>query len=206
MAMAAVAMTFTSCGNKAKTEVPADEQQAEVTALVDNATEQISALLDEGDANKLGEYIEAIKVKVTELLTTNPEVAKEYLSKVQSFLKENADKVKAAVGENELVNTAVSTLVETPAESIISNLQQVIGTVENAGQEAVEGAVDQANEAADAAKLAVEDKANEVKDAAEQKVEETKQAAADKVNEAAQKVNDKVNEGADKLLKGAGLK
>lgn len=201
MAMAVCAMSFASCGNKAaQSEATAD--QAGVEAIVENATTELAAQLEAGNLEKFQEALAAAQAKVAELLENNPEQAQEYLEKVQNYLKENAEKVQSLVGDNEIVKTTVSTLVETPAQSIINNLKSVVGTTEEAANAAVQGAVDQA----EAVKQAAQDKVDAVKQDAQDKVDAAKQEAADKVNDAANKVNEKVNEGADKLLKGAGLK
>lgn len=198
LVIAACAMVFASCGNKSAQQGEAAEAQTEIAASeidLENATTELAAQLEAGDVNKFQEALEAAKAKVSELLQNNPELAKEYLGQVQAFLKENAEKIKSVVGDNAVVSSAVSSLVDTPAENIISSLQGVLGNAEEAASDKV-----------DEAKQAVEDKANELKEAANDKVEEAKQQAADKVNEAAQKANEKVNETADKLLKGTGLK
>ena len=196
LVMAVCAIGFTSCGNKsaqqaegAETEVVAEE------GVLENAVSDLAAQLEAGDASKFQEAIEAAKAKVAELLKENPELAKEYLTKVQNFLKENTDKIKALAGDNELVSTAVATLVETPAESIVSNLSEALGNAEEA-----------ANAKVEEVKQAAEDQANAAKEAVDQKVDEAKQQAADAVNKGAEKVNEKVNDAAAKLLKGSGLK
>ena len=162
----------------------------------------LSEQLEAGNLEKFQEALATVQAKVAELLENNPEQAQAYLEKVQNYLKENSEKVQSLVGDNEVVKATVSSLVETPAQSIISNLKSVVGTTEEAANAAVQGAADQV----DAAKQAVQDKADALKQDAQDKVDAAKQEAADKVNDAASKVNEKVNEGADKLLKGAGLK
>ena len=198
LVMAVCAISFTSCGNKNAQQAEVAEAETEVVAeedVVQNATADLAAQLEAGDVNKFQEAIEAVKAKAAELLKENPELAKEYLTKVQDFLKENTDKIKALAGDNQLVSTAVSSLVETPAESIVNNLSAALGSVEDA-----------ANAKVDEAKQAAADQAQAAKDAVDQKVDEAKQKAADEVNKGAGKVNEKVNEAADKLLKGTGLK
>ena len=98
MAVAAIGFTA-SCGNKT--------QQAEVevdsVAIVDSLAsaaaqtdiDAISALLNGGDATKLGEALAAVKEKIAKLIKENPEVAKEYVAKVQDFLSENSEKIQA---------------------------------------------------------------------------------------------------------------
>ena len=84
--MAVFAIGFTSCGNK--TQAPADEVDS--AAIIDSLAEEaanlsISALseqIEAGDASKLQAVLETVKVKVTELIKTNPEIAKEYVAKV----------------------------------------------------------------------------------------------------------------------------
>jgi len=208
--VAACAMSFASCGNKsAQTEATVDETEN----VIANATEELAAQLEAGDVNKFQEALTAAQAKVAELLENNPEQAQQYLETVQNYLKENAEKVKSLVGDNQIVSTTVNTLVETPASSIINNLKSVVGTTQDATEVAVQNAQDQvdaakqaAQDQVDAAKQAAQDQVDAAKQAAQDKANEAKQAAADKVNSAANKVNEKVNEGADKLLKGAGLK
>lgn len=183
--MAVVAIGFTSCGNK--TQAPGDEVDS--AAIVDSLAEEaaqisISALseqIEAGDASKLQAVLETIKVKVTELIKTNPEVAKEYVEKVQDFLKENADKVKALVGDNAAVAAAVSAITDIEPESVVSGFLQSVG---DAATEAKDAAVDAVNEQVDAAKDAAEQKAEEVKDAAKKQASDAIDGAADNTKKA----------------------
>ena len=150
---------------------------------IENATAEIAAQLEAGDASKLQQAIEAAKEKVQELLQDNPEMAKEYLTKVQNFLKENAERVKAVVGDNAVVQTAVSALTDMPVDNILESLQALGAD----GQQAAEQAAKLVEEAPDA-----------VKEAANQKIEEGKEAVKEKAKE-------KLNEEADKALKQLGL-
>ncbi len=192
--MAVCAISFTSCGNK-NAQAPADETETATGLDLSSVTSDLAAQLEAGDVSKFQDALAAAQAKVAELLQNNPEQAKQYLETVQNYLKENAEKITQLVGDNQIVNTTISTLVETPADNILNNLKSVVGNAGDSINAAANATVDAANAAVDAAKQAVEDKK-----------EEAKQAAADKVNEAAEKVNEKVNEGAEKLLKGAGLK
>ena len=193
MLMAAIAMSFASCGNK--NAQSADANEAETISETENVTADLAAQLDAGDVNKFQEALNEAQAKAAELMKENPEEAKAYLESVQSYLNENIEKVKEVVGDNAIVAATVTALVETPAESILNNLQNVVNEAESAAEAKNEEMKQAAENQVNAAKQAANDKANEAK-----------QAAANKVNEGAQKVNDKVNEGADKLLKGAGLK
>ncbi len=171
--MAVAAIGFTSCGNKAQ-QAEAAADSTEVAINVDEeANATIAALgeqLQAGDANKLQEVLETVKTKVAELIKANPEVAKEYVAKVQNFLKGNADKVKSVIGDNAAAAAAFAAITEADAENVVSGLLQ---SVDNAATEAKDAAVDAVNE-----------KVDEAKAAAEQKAEETKEAAKEKAGEA----------------------
>lgn len=215
--MAVAAIGFASCGNKNanQSEAPADSTAVEALDM-ESVTAELAAQLAAGDAVKLQTALEAVKEKAAQLLQENPEQAKAYLTQVQDFLKENAEKVKEVVGDNAVVQTIVSSMVETPAENIVSALQSQLVATDEAGQAVVDNAVDKANETVDAvkkagqaqvdaAKQAAQDQVDAAKQATQQKVDEGKQQARDAVNGAAQKTNEKVNEAANKALKGLGL-
>ena len=186
--MIAVAMTvgLASCGNKNGAQA-SDQQDTEMAsaadATIENATAEIAAQLEAGDASKLQQAIQAAKEKVQELLQDNPEMAKEYLTKVQNYLKETAERVKAVVGDNAVVQTAVSALTDMPVDNILESLQALGAD----GQQAAEQAAKLVEEAPDA-----------LKEAANQKIEEGKEAVKEKAKE-------KLNEEADKALKQLGL-
>ena len=179
--MAVAAISFTSCGNK--TQAVAEEtvdSAAIVDSLANEAADATIAALSEqieaNDANKLQEVIETIKVKVAELLNTNPEIAQEYVAKVQNFLKENADKVKAVIGDNAAAAAAIAAITDVEPQSVVNGLLETVG---QAATDAKDAAVDAANAQVDAAKAAVEEKANEAKDAAKEKANEAIDNAAD---------------------------
>lgn len=187
--MAAMAIGFASCGNKAQ-QAPADEVVADSTAAFDvetainEATAQLSEQIEAKDANKLQQVIEAIQAKVAEILKQNPDAAKEYVTKVQDFLKENAEQIKSFVGENAAAQAAVNALTATPAETIVNGLMQAVDGVKAAGedaadaaQEVVEGAVDNAKQAGQDAVDAAKQKANEeIDNAANKAADEAKKA------------------------------
>jgi len=186
MVMAALAIGFTSCGNKAQ-QAPADEVAADSAATFDVET----AIGEAKDASKLQQAIEAVQAKVKEILAQNPEAAKEYVQKVQDFLKENAEKIKEFAGDNAAVQAAVSAFTEAPAESIVDGLKS---TIQGTG-DAIEGA---AQDAADATQETVEGAVEDAKNAANNAAE----AAKDAAKEAA---SDAVDAAADKAKKAMGL-
>lgn len=184
--MAVAAIGLSSCGNKAQqAEAVATDSVAVATAAADEAAEatvsELSSQLEAGDVNKFQQALETVKVKVAELIKQNPEIAKQYVAKVQDFLKENADKIKGLVGDNAAVAAAVSAITDADPANMVNGLLQSVG---DAATEAKDAAVDAANQKAEEAKQAAQDKANEMKDAAKQKASDAVDAAADKTKKA----------------------
>ena len=140
----------------------------------------LTEVVEAKDINKLQEVLETVKVKIQELIAMNPEIAKEYATKVQNFLKENADKVKAIVGDNAAVGAAVSALTNVSVDDVINNF---MSSAEGAAKDAVEGAKDAAAQAVEDAKDAAVDKANAAVNDAKAKGA----AAIDEAAEAAKK-------------------
>lgn len=188
--VAMVAIGFTACGNKTQQAEVAVDSAAIVDSLASAAAQTdidaINALLNGGDATKLQEALTAVKEKIATLIKENPEVAKEYVAKVQDFLKENSDKVKAIVGDNAAAATALSAVTETAPADIVNGFLNTVGEAATDAKDAAvdaannvkDAAVDAANQKVDEAKKAVEDKANEAKDAAKQKANEAIDNAA----------------------------
>lgn len=189
MMMAACAIGFTSCGNKTQ-QAPADEVAADSVAAFDletaigEATAQLTEQIEAKDANKLQQTIEAIQAKVAEILKQNPDAAKEYVTKVQEFLKENAEQIKAFVGDNAAAQAAVNALTATPAETIVSGLMQAVDGVQAAGEAAADAAQDAAQDAVDAAKQAGQDAVDAAKQKANDEIDKAANDAADKAKKA----------------------
>jgi hypothetical protein len=197
-AFAAIAISFASCVNNKPAQAPEeviDSVEAEIDAQAE-AEASINALkenMEAKDASAFQTALEAIKAKVASFIAANPELAKEYLGKVQGFLKENADKIKAVVGDNAAINSLVAGITALPTESVdalmgagdalkalgIDATAKAADAVEGA-KDAVEGAADAAADAVKDAKDAAVDKANEAVDNAKEKAGEAiDNAAAD---------------------------
>ena len=196
MAMAVVAMTFASCGNK--TEKPVEEVidsvavlTEEANAAAEDAISQLSATLENKDASALQTALEAIKAKVAEFIAINPGIAKEYISKVQNFLKENAEAVKAVVGTNATISGLVDGIAALPTESVealtgATDALKALGIdASNFVKDAASDAVDAAADAVEGAKDAAADAVEGAKDAASNAVEGAKDAAGKAVDNAA---------------------
>ena len=182
MLVAVGAMTFVSCENKPKANP--EEVVEEVTLTQEEADAEADSMIASlKDVNKLQEILEAVKAKAAEYVGLNPEIAKTFVTKVQNFLKEKGDVVKALVGDNAAVGAALASLTDFSADDIVSNFMSAVGdkaaeAVEGA-KDAVEGAADAAAGAVENAKDAAAEKVNETVDAAKEKAAETVDAAAD---------------------------
>lgn len=193
-AMAAVAaIGFTSCGNKTQ---QADAEAVDSVALIDSLSEQavsesvnaLSGVIDAKDADKLTVVLENCKAKAAELIKENPELAKSYLAKVQSFLKENKDKISEFVSKSPAALQAFDALTNVDVDSSLSNF---LSAVEDKAVEVKDDAQAAAQEQVDNAKEAVKEKAQE-------KAEEAKAAAKEKANQA-------IDDAASKAKKSLGL-
>ena len=183
MAVAAIGFTA-SCGNKTQQGARIDTV-AVIDSIASGAAQEdidaISGILASKDAVKLQEALAAVKEKIASFIKENPEVAKEYVTKVQEFLKENEEQVKAVVGDNAAVAAAVSAVTEIEPEAVVSGLLEQVG---DAATEVKDAAVDAANQKVEEAKDAANQKVEEAKAAADKKVEDTKNAAKQKTSEA----------------------
>lgn len=201
MALAAVGLMFASCTNKpaqAPVEEAIDSTEVALEEANAAADEVIAQLTDATDATGIQNALEAVKAKVAEFIAKNPEIAKEYLAKVQGFLKDNADKIKGLVAGNAAVAGLLDTVTGIPSESVDALL--------NAG-DALKGlgidaaslagkAVDAAGDAVEGAKDAAVDAVNDAKDAAVEKAADAVEGAKEKAGEAV----DKAADGAKKAL------
>ena len=185
--MAVAAIGFTACGNKTQQGEAVDSTEIAINNANEEADASIAALseqIEANDANKLQDALATVKEKIAELIKNDPKAAETYIAKVQDFLKENADKVKAIVGDNAAVAAAVTAITDVEPQSIVGNLLNQVG---DATVEAKDAAVDAVNEKVEEGKAAVEEKANEVKEAAKEKA------------------NNAINDAANAAKKGLGL-
>ena len=167
--MAVAAIGFTSCGNKTQQGEATDSTAVAVNTAdeeADGAIAMLSANLEANDASKFQEALEAVKAKIAEFIKSDPEAAKQYVARIQGFLKENADKIKSVVGDNAAVAAAVSSIADIEPAKIVDGVLEKVG---DAATDVKDAAVDAANQKVDEAKQAATDKANEVKDATKEK-------------------------------------
>jgi hypothetical protein len=196
--LAMVAIGFSACGNKTQ-QAEAIDTAAVLDSIASEVAQEdinaISALFENGDVAKLQEALATVKEKIASLIKENPELAKEYVIKVQDFLKENADKVKALAGDSEAAVAAVAAVTEVDPEAVVKGLLEQVG---DAATEVKDAAVDAANQQVEDAKNAANQKVEETKAAAEKQIEDQKNAAKQKTGEA-------IDNAANKTKKALGL-
>ena len=188
--LAMVAIGFSACGNKTQ-QAEAIDSAAVLDSIASEVAQEdinaISALFENGDVAKLQEALATVKEKIASLIKENPELAKEYVIKVQDFLKENAD--------NEAAVAAVAAVTEVDPEAVVKGLLEQVG---DAATEVKDAAVDAANQQVEDAKNAANQKVEETKAAAEKQIEDQKNAAKQKTGEA-------IDNAANKTKKALGL-
>lgn len=190
VAAAVMALACYSCGNKSQPEAAPEDNgnivSESVTQTAAAAIEKLQAAVESADPAKIQEALTEVRENVAEYTATSTETATAYLDSVQTWLNDNADKVKAAAGDNPEIGGTINSLTSTSAENIVSDIK-------SAGDDAI-------NET----KEAVGDAAESVKDKAKEKVDEAADNARSKVNEAADEAADKtkdaINSAADKAL------
>ena len=196
--LAMVAIGFSACGNKTQ-QAEAIDTAAVLDSIASEVAQEdinaISALFESGDVAKLQEALATVKEKIASLIKENPELAKEYVIKVQDFLKENADKVKALAGDSEAAVAAVAAVTEVDPEAVVKGLLEQVG---DAATEVKDAAVDAANQQVEDAKNAANQKVEETQAAAEKQIEDQKNAAKQKTGEA-------IDNAANKTKKALGL-
>lgn len=196
--LAMVAIGFSACGNKTQ-QAEAIDTAAVLDSIASEVAQEdinaISALFESGDVAKLQEALATVKEKIASLIKENPELAKEYVIKVQDFLKQNADKVKALAGDSEAAVAAVAAVTEVDPEAVVKGLLEQVG---DAATEVKDAAVDAANQQVEDAKNAANQKVEETKAAAEKQIEDQKNAAKQKTGEA-------IDNAANKTKKALGL-
>lgn len=196
-AIAFMALTFASCGNKQSGNAESADSLTDSTEVVADSTgatavaDEMKAKLEAKDAEGFNAVVAEAKQKIDELVKEGKiEEAKAYASQVKAFVDENAETIKQVANGSETVTSIVNTINALPssAESAV-----------NAAGEAVKS---DAENAVKSAKEAAETKVSETKAAAKQKANEEVNKAANKAKE---KANEEVNKAANKALNKLGL-
>ena len=212
--MAVAAISFSSCGNKTENggDVDSTANEMEVSVLPDwtnaeSAVKSLDASLEIGTPEDVEDCVEKMEAQVAKLVEQGKlDEAKAYAEKIQNFVKENKEKLKATG------STLISSFVSTTENLNIDNLETtakdwastVKAVAEGSGEKVVSDVKDAVKDAAgdaankmDAAKSKVDDVKNKVDDA-KSKVDEVK----NKVDEVKSKV-DNAPESAKKAVEDA---
>lgn len=197
---AALALTFSSCGNKTQNAaanadsaavVANEEGGAELSAddqtTIYNLTAELQKAIDAKDAKTTISVLANLQTIYKNLAEEGKlEEAKAYGSAIKKLVNDNAESLKTIASGNSTVESLVNGIINLPTSAA--------STAENAAKTAVNDAAAKANAAAAEGKKKLEEKRNA-----------DRQKAAEKVNEANKKANEAVNKAADKALKGLGL-
>ena len=184
--MAMMTIGFASCGNKTQASAEADDSAA-VINVEDEAAATINALteqLEAKDVTKFQEVLATVQEKIKSLIASNPDAAQTFVAQVQAFLKENAEKIKEFVGDNEAVTAAVASLTETSPESIVKSITELGESAQSKADLAVEDVKDAANQAVEDTKAAADKAVEDTKAAAKEKASKSIDDAASKAKSA----------------------
>ena len=191
-AIAAFGLVFTGCKSEPATTgtdstANADTTEAVAAVDVDAIAAGLTEKLNAGDKTAFATALDEAKAKIVELKESNPEQYKALLTKVQEFIKNNADKVKSLVGDNATLNAFVDQVKDTNIEELVNKFTGDAAAVgadaaEKAGElkDAAKEQIDNAQEQLGNAKEQVQDAAKEQVDAAKDAVKEEANKAIDK--------------------------
>lgn len=212
---AIAALTMASCGNKTAQSDELGDTVAvnlQVPAVADSLKKVIAEQIKEKEADMIQVSLAKIQMKYAELVKEGKlEDAKVYAEALQSYVKENAEAIKAATGGNAIVSQLISDINNLPtadgttmeqalsavnadAQTIAEQAAAAAGiSAEDVANAAVETGKAAADAQVQAAKAKVEEKKAEAKAQVNAKVEEAKTKAAEATNKA-------INDAASKLL------
>lgn len=150
--MAVAALTFTACGNKAQQnkEVADSTATAETVDSTTTGNNELVKMLNDklntGDPAAFQQAIAQAKTQLAEYIKLHPEQAKTFIAQVQSYLKENKQRItELTKSSNQTVvsnvNKAVSQLTTVTPEQVATSLKNA---VTNTATDAVNSAVNAA--------------------------------------------------------------
>lgn len=221
LAIAAVALTLSSCGNKTKTEAPADSTAVEATdsaaalssetkATVDNITAQLLGDLKSGDKTKVISSLANLETIYKNLVDAGKlDEAKSYGSAIKQFISEHSTEIKNVASGNTTIASLVDGIANLPttAATTAEEAKSAVATdVANLASPAIAKGATAVATAEEAANL-VKNAPSTVKSAAEtvanEAVEAAKTKAEDKANEAVNKASEKATKSVEKAQKKA---
>lgn len=120
MAMAAIAFIFAGCGDKKTT--PSNNQvdttivmDESTDATADSLTSELDTQLSQNNTDAIQATLTSLQNKYAELVASGKlDTAKAYAAKIQQFLNDNAEKIKAAAANNPSIAALVSGIQNLP--------------------------------------------------------------------------------------------
>lgn len=206
MAMAAVAFIFAGCGDKKTT--PSDNQ-ADTTivmdesadATADSLTSELDGQLSQNNTDAIQATLTSLQNKYAELVASGKlDTAKAYVAKVQQFLNDNAEKIKAAAANNATIAALVTGIQNLPTTAE-ATAEQAEAAVKNNAKDMMKKAEHETNQAIDKAKQ----EATKATDKANAQMNEAKDKAGKALDKSAEEANKKVNQARGQIRKGLGL-
>lgn len=206
MAMTAIAFIFVGCGdkktspnyNQADTTIVMD---ASVGATADSLTSELDTQLSQNNTDAIQATLTSLQNKYAELVASGKlDTAKAYAAKIQQFLNDNAEKIKAAAANNATIAALVTGIQNLPTTAE-ATAEQAEETVKNNAKEMMKEAEHETNKAIDKAKQ----EATKATDKANAKMNEAKDKAGKALDKSAEEANKKVNQARGQIRKGLGL-
>lgn len=202
MAMAAIAFIFAGCENK---KTSPNDNQADTTivmdesadATADSLTSELDTQLSQNNTDAIQATLTSLQNKYAELVASGKlDTAKAYAAKIQQFLNDNAEKIKAAAANNPSIAALVSGIQNLPTTA-----EQAEEAVKNNAEEMMKEAELETNKAINKAKQ----EATKATDKANAKMNEAKDKAGKALDKSAEEANKKVNQARGQIRKGLGL-
>lgn len=206
MAMAAIAFIFAGCENK---KTSPNDNQADTTivmgesadATADSLTSELDTQLSQNNTDAVQATLTSLQNKYAELVASGKlETAKAYVAKIQQFLNDNAEKIKAAATNNPSIAALVAGIQNLPTTAE-ATAEQAEEAVKNNAKDMMKEAEHETNQAIDKAKQ----EATKATDKAKAKMNEAKDKAGKALDKSAEEANKKVNQARGQIRKGLGL-
>lgn len=223
LAIAACALTLSSCGNKTQKAAPADSTNVETTdsakanalsgetkTTVDNITAQLLNDVKSGDKTKVISSLANLETIYKNLVDAGKlDEAKSYGSAIQAFVNEHATEIKNVASGNTTIADLINGIANLPTtaeatadeakKAVTSDVTSLASPVIAKGATAVATA----KEAANLVENAPTTVKNTAQTVANQAVESAKTEAENKANEAVNKASEKAQKSVEKAQKKA---
>ena len=134
------AMTITSCGGNSQKSTTEEGDSTAVAVAVGEIEQTLSVLtekLDAGNAEEFTATLAEAQSQVETLVKENPEQATSYLEQIQTYLKENAAKIKEVAGDK--AAHAAAGISALPTDVRLNTIKEKAGEISWNDAEALEG-------------------------------------------------------------------